>query len=449
MSTHLSRQMHLCGLLIAGPVVHSHALWRNPRHSTDFLSLKYYADIARTLERGKFDLLFFADRLGIADRFGAGKELGIRYGDQDATRMDPIPLMGALAAVTEFIGLGATRSTTYDMPYHVARAFRTIDNISGGRAAWNVVTSMNDGEAMNFGMDSHMPHDKRYDRADEFMDVTVKLWDSWEEDALVLDREGGIYADPDKVHYVNHVGEYFKSRGPLNMPSSPQGRPVIIQAGSSGRGKTFAAKWAEVIFNVSPSVEVMKRFTADIRKELIAVGRPADSCKVLTAVMPFVGETSSEALEKKEEHNSLVHSMVGLSTLSGHANVDLSDYELDAPVQKIESTGTQGNIAAVTQMAKDKSLSLKDIGRIYGQSVMVPQIHGSAEQLTEQLIEMFRESDADGFVISPAFLPDTFEDFVDHVVPRLQKRGLLRHEYEGSTLRDRLNAGPVRSKSVA
>jgi FMN-dependent oxidoreductase (nitrilotriacetate monooxygenase family) len=438
MKTSMPRQMHLCGLLIAGPVVHSHALWRNPVRTPDFLSFNYYADIATTLERGKFDLLFFADRLGIADRFGAALELGIRYGDQDATRMDPISLIGALSAITNRIGLGATRSTTYCAPYHVAREFSTLDHISGGRAAWNVVTSMNDGEAMNFGMDTHMEHDARYDRAEEFVELTFKLWDSWAPDALILDRKNGIYADPDKVHYLNHEGVYFRCRGPLNIPSSPQGRPVIIQAGSSGRGKTFAAKWAEVIFNVSPNAEAMRRFTADIRAELSALGKASSSCKVLTAVMPFVGGSAAEAQEKRNKHNELVHPLVGLSTLSAHANVDLSSFDVDQPIEKIDSTGSQGNIAAVTKLAKDRKMSLKDVARVYGQSVMVPQVCGTGAEVAEQLVEMFRSDTSDGFVISPAFLPETFAEFVDEVVPHLQRAGVFRKDYAGYTLREHL-----------
>jgi alkanesulfonate monooxygenase SsuD/methylene tetrahydromethanopterin reductase-like flavin-dependent oxidoreductase (luciferase family) len=207
------RQMHLCGFLIAGPVSHSHAIWRNPAHDVDFLDLDFYLHIARTLERGKFDLVFFADRLGIADRYGQNLEVGIRYGDQDATRLDPVPLLGAMAAVTRHPGLGATRSTTYDQPYHIAREFATLDHLSGGRAAWNVVTSMNDSEALNFGLDTHLDHDRRYDRADEFVELTCKLWRSWDRDALVLDKARGLYADPRWVHYVNHAGRWFRSRG--------------------------------------------------------------------------------------------------------------------------------------------------------------------------------------------------------------------------------------------
>lgn len=434
------KPMHLCGFLIAGPVVHSHAIWRNPAHETAFLSLEHYAHIARTLERGKFDFLFFADRLAVADRYGESLETGIRLGDQDATRMDPLPVLGAMAAVTHHIGLGATRSTTYDAPYNIAREFATLDHLSGGRVAWNVVTSMNDGEALNFGSVPHLGHDERYDRADEFMEVAFKLWDSWEEGALVLDRANGIYADPDKVHYVNHRGKWFQSRGPLNIPRSPQGRPVIIQAGSSGRGKAFAARWSEVIFALQPNRERMGVFTRDVRAALEAAGRAADASKVLMAVMPFIGRTRAEAEEKRDLHDSLVDPRVGLSTLAAHANADFSSLPLDARVDEIAVSGSQGNFAALRSIAPDGSMTIAEAGRVYGRGVMCPRIVGTAQDVADELASIVDAGLADGFVISPAFLPDTFDDFVDEVVPLLQARGALRRDYPGGTLRDMLGA---------
>jgi FMN-dependent oxidoreductase (nitrilotriacetate monooxygenase family) len=444
MPTPKTKTMNLCGFLIAGPVVHSHAIWRNPAHTTDFLGLKHYAEIAKTLERGRFDFLFFADRLAIADRYGASHVTGIRHGDQDATRMDPLPILGALAAVTEHIGLGATRSTTYDAPYNIAREFATLDHISAGRAAWNVVTSMNDGEALNFGSVPHLGHDERYDRADEFMEVAFKLWDSWEPDALVLDRERGIYADPDKVHYLNHQGKWFQSRGPLNIPQSPQGRPVVIQAGSSGRGKAFAARWSEVIFALQPNLERMRIFTAEVRAALATAGRSEDASKVLMSIMPFIGESRAEAEDKRDLHDSLVDPLVGLSTLGAHTNADFSDLPLDANVEAVQSSGSQGNLAALKSIAAGKSMSIAEAGRIYGRGVMCPRLVGTAKDIAEQMAEITLSGAADGFVISPAFLPDTFGEFVEHVVPILQDKGLFRREYQGKTLRDHLGFGAGR-----
>jgi FMN-dependent oxidoreductase (nitrilotriacetate monooxygenase family) len=435
--------MHLCGFLIAGPVVHSHAIWRNPKHPTDFLSLAHYVEIAKLLERGKFDFLFFADRLAIADRYGASHHTGIRHGDQDATRMDPVPVLGALAAVTTRIGLGATRSTTYDAPYNIAREFATLDHISAGRAAWNVVTSMNDGEALNFGNVAHLAHDERYDRADEFMEVAFGLWDSWGKDALTLDRARGIYADPEKVRYLNHAGKWFQSRGPLNIPRSPQGRPVVIQAGSSGRGKAFAARWSEVIFALQPTLERMRAFKADVASAVADAGRTADSTKVLMAMMPFIGESRQEAEEKRDLHDSLVDPLVGLSTLAAHANSDFSSLPLEASVEAVQSSGSQGNLAALKSIAAGQSITIAEAGRIYGRGVMCPRFVGTPKDVAEQMADVVGSGAADGFVISPAFLPDTFEDFVDAVVPILQHNGLLRRDYQGKTLRDHLGMGPI------
>lgn len=432
------KQMHLCGFLIAGPVVHSHAIWRNPAHETPFLDLSYYLNLARTLERGLFDFLFFADRLAIADRFGDSHETGIRLGDQDATRMDPLPILGAMAAVTKHIGLGATRSTTYDAPFNIAREFATLDHISGGRAAWNVVTSMNDGEALNYGSVPHLGHEERYDRADEFMELAFKLWDSWEDDALVLDRKAGVYADPSKVHYVNHKGRWFQSRGPLNIPRGPQGRPVIVQAGSSGRGKAFAARWSEVIFALQPNLERMHKFTEEVHAALDTVGRRPGDAKILMAMMPFVGKTRAEAEEKRALHDSLVDPRVGLSTLAAHANSDFSQLPLDATVDEIQSSGSQGNLAALRTIAGDGSVTIAEAGRIYGRGVMCPRVVGTAEDVADQLIDIVQSGAADGFVVSPAFLPDTFDDFVNEVVPILQARGAMRKNYREGTFRSQL-----------
>jgi FMN-dependent oxidoreductase (nitrilotriacetate monooxygenase family) len=432
--------MNLAAFLIAGPVAHSHAVWRNPAHEVPFLSAGYYVEIAQTLERGLFDLIFFADRLAIADRFGDDKTTGLRHGDQDSTRMDPVPILGALSAVTRHIGLGATRSTTYDQPYHIAREFRTLDHLSAGRAAWNVVTSMNDGEALNFGIASHLGHDQRYDRADEFMELTYKLWDSWDPDALILDRSGGIYADPEKVHYVRHEGTYFKSRGPLNIPPGPQGRPVIIQAGASDRGRSFAARWAEIIFNISPTVEHMRKFTAGVRDDLTKADRPPNACKVLPAIMPFVGRSEAEAREKRDRANALIEPLAGLSTLSAHSNTDLGALDLDAPIEQLRSSGTQSLIAMASRIAKDEGMTLRDMGKRYGQSILVPQLCGTGRQIAEQMADIFTSGAADGFVVSPAFLPDSFAEFVDEVVPELQRLGVFRREYRAATLRGNLQA---------
>ncbi|QLE41928.1 LLM class flavin-dependent oxidoreductase [Nostoc sp. C052] len=432
------RQIHLAGFLLASQVVHSHAVWRHPRTELGFLEPEYYQNIARVLERGKFDLVFFADSLTMPDTYGGSFVESLKYGAQGALRLDPLVLATAMAVVTKHIGIGITRSTTYYQPYDLARGFATLDHISRGRAAWNVVTSSRASEAGNFGFDEHLEHDLRYDRADEFLEVASKLWGSWEEGALVLDKENGIFADPSKVNYVHHVGKWLKSRGPLTVPRSPQGRPVIIQAGASNKGREFAAKWAELIFEISPNPTLMKSYYQDIKTRMAKYGRNPDTCKILPAVMPFVGETETIAKEKQVFHNELVHPMAGLLTMSNHLNVDLSQYSLDESVEKVEAQDYQKLLSVLQRLSLDKTITLKELGKIYGRSLAVPQLVGTPIQITDKLEALFREEAGDGFVISPAYLPGSFDEFVDLVIPELQKRGLFRKEYTGNTLKDSL-----------
>ena len=436
MTKNKMRQIHLSAFLIAGHVAHSHALWRHPKTELGFFQPEIYQNTAQILEQGKFDLVFFADRLAISDGYGQNLEVGLHYGDQDAARLDPIPVLAMMAASTQYIGLGATRSTTYYHPYQVARTFASLDHLTRGRVAWNVVTSVNNGEAQNFGLEEHLEHDQRYDRADEFMEVAFKLWDSWQEGAILLDRENGIFADPSKVNYIHHQGQWFKSRGPLNVPRSPQGHPVIIQAGSSGRGKEFAARWAEVVFTIQPNLARAKDAYTELKSRMAEYGRAPEDCKILTAVMPFVGETEAIALTKQSLHNELVHPLVGLSTLSNHTNYDFSQHSLNEPVEKLEIPGMRGMFDLVLKLSQEEGLTLGDIGKLYGASVLVPQLVGTPTQVADQLEMIFQAQACDGFVISPAYLPGAFEEFVKFVVPELQRRGIFRTEYTGKTLRE-------------
>ncbi|MNR82232.1 Nitrilotriacetate monooxygenase component A [compost metagenome] len=434
--------IHLAAFLIAGNAAHSQVLWRHPHSQPGgFLKLDYYARIAQTLERGKFDLLFFADRLAVSTRFGGDHRYGIAHGDQDASRLDPLPILGALAAVTTHIGLGATRSTTYSQPYSLAREFATLDHLSDGRAAWNVVTSVNQGEADNFGLNSTLGHDERYDRADEFLEVAHKLWGSWAPDALLLDTDQGLFADANAVNPIAHQGQHFNVQGPLNIPASPQVGPVIIQAGSSHRGQDFAARWAEVVFGIQPDLARMQRFYQDLKGRAAKFGRAAGGIKVLTALMPFVGKTREEAEQKRAQHNALVDDpLVGLSTLSSHMNVDFSAYPLDAPIEDLQVAGMQGLFSLVKELSQEQKLTLADIGRLYTRGVLVPQVVGTAADIADWMADIIAQQGADGFVITPAHLPDGFDDFVDLVVPELQRRGQYRLEYEGDTLRSYLKS---------
>nr|BAA94831.1 thermophilic dibenzothiophene desulfurization enzyme A [Paenibacillus sp. A11-2] len=441
------RQMHLAGFFAAGNVTHHHGAWRHPKTDNGFLSISWYQHIARTLERGRFDLLFLPDGLAIWDSYGNNLDAGLRFGGQGAAFLDPVPVLATMAAATERLGLGATISTTYYPPYHVARVFATLDHLTKGRAAWNVVTSLNNAEARNFGYEEHLDHDSRYDRADEFLEITDKLWRSWDQDALLLDKKQGLFADPRKVHYIDHSGTWFSVRGPLQVPRSPQGRPVIIQAGSSARGKTFAARWAEAVFTIAPNRVAMRAFYEDLKKQVIAAGRRPENCKILPAVIPILGDTEKEARERQEEVNQLVIPEAGLSTLSSHCGVDFSRYPLDAPIREVldavgEVGGTRGLLEMVVKLTETENLTLRDLGVRYGW-VLVPQLVGTPEQVAGELESLFNEPAADGFVISPYYLPGAYEEFVDKVVPILQDRGLFRREYEGDTLRQHLGLEDV------
>ncbi|MEH3024244.1 MAG: LLM class flavin-dependent oxidoreductase [Pseudomonas oryzihabitans] len=439
----MSRQLHLAGFLLAGPVVHSHAVWRHPETQGDFRDPDYYVRAAKALEEGLFDFLFFADRLAVGDQLGGSRDTALRLGAQDATRLDPLPLLSYLVAHTRHLGLGCTRSTTYYEPAHVARAFATLDHLSRGRAAWNIVTSMNDSEGRLFGKERHLEHDLRYDRADEFVEVAVKLWRSWGPQALRLDRERGVLADPGQVRALDHQGDWFRVEGPLNIPRSPQGRPVLIQAGSSGRGRRFGARWAEAIFTIQPNLAAMRAFRDDVRRQVLEQGRAPDGCKILTSVMPFIGGSEAEARAKQERHNALAQPEVGLITLCSQFNIDLSRFTLDTPLGEVAEVGDLPPAAAEKLLAFGRQTILAELGRSYAASVRVPQLVGTGAQIAEQLADLFEAGGCDGFVISPGYLPGSFVEFSESVVPHLQRRGLFRRQYQGETLRDHLGLGPL------
>jgi FMN-dependent oxidoreductase (nitrilotriacetate monooxygenase family) len=437
------QQLHLAGFFSAGNVTHAHGAWRHARATNGFLTKEYYQHIARTLERGKFDLLFLPDGLAVEDGYGDNLETGVRYGGQGAVALEPAAVIATMAAVTERLGLGATISTTYYPPYHVARLFASLDQLSGGRISWNVVTSLNNAEARNFGVDQHLEHDSRYDRADEFLEAVRKLWNSWDADALVLDKANGQFADPSKVRYVDHRGEWLNVRGPLQVPRSPQGEPVILQAGLSERGKRFAGRWAEGVFSVAPNLAFMQSNYRDIKAQVKAAGRDPDQTKIFTAVMPVLGETEAIARERLEYLNSLVHAEVGLSTLSSHTGINLAVYPLDTLMTEVLRDLKERNVPTplhmFTMAMQANALTLGEMGRRYGTNVaFVPQWVGTGEQIADQIETHFKAGAADGFIISPAFLPGAYDEFVDQVVPILQARGLFRTEYEGHTLRDHL-----------
>ncbi|GAA1277353.1 monooxygenase [Planotetraspora silvatica] len=422
----MSRKLHLNAFLMG--VGHHEAAWRHPR--TDPLRLtdvRHFQNLAQIAERGRLDSVFFADGLALQG--------DVRHNALGG--LEPLTLLSALAAVTDHVGLIATVSTTYNEPFHVARRFASLDHISGGRAGWNIVTSAGEAEAHNFGIE-RPAHRDRYERAAEFLEVATRLWDSWEDDAVVGDRDAGIYADIAKIHQVDHAGAHFRVKGPLNIQRPPQGRPLLVQAGSSDDGRDFAARHAEAVFTAQQTLEEGQEFYADIKARAARYGRPPENVVILPGISPILGGTEREALRLEKELEDLIIPAYGVAQLSNILGVDLSGHPLDEPLPHVpvETEGQQSRLKLVTDLARREGLSLRElIARLAGgrgHRVLA----GTPEQIADQIQEWFENGAADGFNIMPPVLPSGLEDFVDHVVPELQARGLFRHEYEGRTLRE-------------
>ncbi|MEQ3554328.1 LLM class flavin-dependent oxidoreductase [Pseudonocardia nematodicida] len=438
--------MHL-GLYLSEAGLHAGG-WRHPRSGMDAgANIELFRQQSRTAEDARFDFVFVADKLAVDDIYGGSPDEVLR-GRVNVHR-DPIVLLTALAGATSRIGLAATASTTYSEPFHVARTFSTIDHVSGGRAAWNAVTSVSDGEARNFSRDAHLDHTTRYDRAAEFIDTVLELWDTWDDDAVVLDRAGSVYADPARVRRADHAGDWFRVAGPLTLPRSPQGRPVIVQAGASGTFLEVAARTAEVVFAVAPTLERAQDFRAGFRAAVEAAGRPADTVKVLPGIMPIVADTDAEARTMERELTALVHPVAGLTFMSASMNYDLSRHRVDAPVPDVrdELRGSKGRFEHVIGDAIERGITLGELAVEYAASLSFPTLVGSARTVADEMERWYAEGGADGFIVLPAVAPASLDDVARLVVPELQARGLVRREYPGTTLRDHLGLArpaPVR-----
>ena len=437
-----NRQMTLVAFLQAQNCSNYVASWRHPETALDFMTPEYYQRIARTLEDGKFHLAFFDDRLAMPDRYGADHAESVRNGVR-VVKMDPVPIMTAMGLATRHLGLGTTYSTTYYEPFHVARVFATMDQLLGGRVAWNIVTSLNDGEAANFGAESHPEHDLRYDRADEFMEVVLGHWDTWEDDSLVLDKESKVFADPAKVHRLDHRGRWFKSRGPFTVPRSAQGHPVLIQAGQSGRGRQFAARWGDLVFVIHPNIDLAKKSYREFKDAVAQLGRDPDGVKVAPAVYCIIGETRSIARERAELIDGLALPIDSLSLLSEVLNFDFARKGLDEPFTAEELAGITGLQAIrdrVVQLSGKPNPTARDFFAFSNRGRLreIPTFIGTAADVADELESWFGGGACDGFVIAATHMPGAYEDFVRYVVPELQRRGLFREDYSGTTLRDNL-----------
>jgi len=426
------RQLHL-GAFMRPISIHTGA-WRFPGAWPDAnFNLAHIKRLTQTLEAAKFDAFFMADHLAVLNM-----PMDALKRSHTATSFEPFTLLSALAMVTERIGLIATASTTYDAPFHIARRFASLDHISEGRAGWNIVTTSNPETSFNFGSEQHLEHATRYARAREFYDVVTGLWDSWADDAFIRDVDEGIFFDPAKMHVLDHKGTYLSVRGPLNIARPKQGWPVIVQAGSSEPGRQLAAETAEVIFGSESTLEAGKRFYADVKRRMRAIGRDPDHLKILPAAFVVVGETVEEAQAKRAQLGSLVHYDSGIRSLSIMLGHDVSGFDPDGPLPEIpESNASKSSRDRIVNTAREQGLTIRQLAAKAGSYAGLAFV-GTANSIADEMQAWLEERGSDGFNVMFPWLPGGLDDFTGRVVPELQRRGIFRKDYDGTTLRDHL-----------
>ncbi len=425
------RLMHLTGFMLYAPAPHTQLSWVYPpekiRHH--WHEVEYWEEIARTLEEGRFDLFFFADG------WAGGGEAGTRWAIQFPTH-DPLTLIPRLSGVTEHLGFGATMSTTFYPPYMLARKLASLDHVTKGRIGWNIVTSINGREGRNFGIELP-PHDERYDRADEYLDLCCQLWESWDDDAVVMDMEKRVFADPDKVHRVDFSGRWYASMGPLNVIPGPQRRPVLFQAGASERGRTFAARWADCVFAAGGRPQSALGFRNDLSARMEANGRDPATLQIITACGPIVAPSEAEAAERAAEISERIPPEAAIANMSAHWNVDLKAYHPDTPISALgDVDGTRGMV----ELYRDRGdPTLAEVAGEYLNMASQDEFVGTPAKVADTLQWLFEDGQIDGFQLSPQwYAPDYYRSIVDLLVPELQRRGLTRIGYTGTTLRDHL-----------
>ena len=424
----MGRQLKLN--LFIYPGGHHEAAWRHPKSQPErLLDIRFYQELAQRAEQAKLDAVFFAD--------GPALESNVQYASR--FRLEPFTWLSAIAAATEWIGLIGTASTTYLEPYNAARLFASLDHLSGGRAGWNIVTTGAERAARNFGLDEHPPHAERYSRADEFVQVVGKLWDSWEDGAVVSDAGTGVFADTSRIHPIGHAGEHFRVEGPLNTPRSPQGRPVYVQAGSSADGKAFAAQHAEAVFTAHQTLQSAQDFYADIKARASAAGRDPEKLLVLPGISPYLGSTDAEARALRQEFDELTQPEYGLGILRKLLGVDLDGLKLDGtfPEDLLAAAGREGSRSQLLlDTIRRERLTVRQVLHRFAGARGHYAVAGTPVQVADEIHRWFKNGAADGFNIMPPWLPGGFEAFADEVVPILQSRGLFRTEYSGRTLRE-------------
>ncbi|MEM5298707.1 LLM class flavin-dependent oxidoreductase [Burkholderia sp. JPY481] len=413
----------------------NHGLWTHPRdRSADYRTLPYWTDLARTLERGLFDGLFLADIVGVYDVYQHNVDVTLRESIQLPVN-DPTLLISAMAAVTRHLGFGVTVNLTYEQPYLLARRFSTLDHLTQGRVGWNIVTGYLDSAARAMGLEEQLPHDERYDRADEYLDVLYKLWEgSWEADAVLRDKSARVYADPAKVHKIRHAGRYYNVDGYHLAEPSPQRTPVLFQAGSSGRGQRFAARHAECVFISPPSRAVARETVKTLREQLVEAGRRPDDVKVFAGAAVVTGATEREAREKYADYLRYASRDAGLAHFAASTGIDYAQYDLDAAVDYAPTNA----IESATRTAKQHGWTRRKLLEMFELGGRYPAIVGSAAQVADELQGWIEETGIDGFNLSRTVVPESYEDFIDHIVPELQNRGLYKTAYADGTLRGKL-----------
>ena len=414
--------------------IHTSA-WRYPGAYPDAnFNFQHYVRFIQTLERGCFDAFFMADHLAVLNMPMAALQRSATV-----TSFDPLTLLPALAALTARIGLIATASTSYNDPYHIARKFASLDHISGGRAGWNVVTSANPHEALNFGREEHLDHAARYRRAREFYEVVTGLWDSWADDAFIRDVEQGVYFDPERLHVLAHKGDDFSVRGPLNVARPIQGWPVIVQAGSSEAGRQLAAETAEMVFSADVALDIAQAFYADVKGRMAAVGRDPAHLKIMPGAFVVVGNSLTEAEDRKRHLDSLVHPDSGISSLSVLLGCDARAFDLDGPLPEIpESNASRSSRDKLVTTARTRNMTVRQLAQWVGGAFGILEMIGTPTMIADQMQEWLESRACDGFNVMFPHLPAGLDDFVDRVVPELQRRGIFRTHYQGHTLRSHL-----------
>jgi len=417
----------------------SSGMWRHPRdRSWTYKDLDYWLELARVLERGKFDGIFLADVLGVYDVYGGTAEAALRNATQIPVN-DPFLLIPAMAVVTEHLGFGVTGTLSYEAPFQFARRMSTLDHLTKGRVAWNIVTGYLESAAKGAGLDKQSAHDLRYDIADEYMQVVYKLWEgSWDDDAVVRDRKSGVFTQPGKVRKIEHKGEHYTVNAIHLCEPSPQRTPVLYQAGTSGKGREFAARHAECVFMAAPTKQIIANSVADIRRRVAAYGRNPAVILIFALVTVITGPTEAAAKAKLHEYRSYVSHEGALALVSGWTGIDFSKYKLDDVVRYIENDAIRSAVEALTVADPNRSWTIREIAEFAGIGGMAPVIVGSPEQVADELEALVRDTDVDGFNIAYAVTPESFADFVDFVVPELQRRGIYKREYAGGSLREKL-----------